>query len=103
VEKVTKLTGSDESVAILDQIAYRFTKLQESLGKLIRLYLWLKGEDVENLPMVDVINLADRYGLGATEKWWFRLRTLRNSIVHEYEENTIWKLAYLDRLNTSLQ
>lgn len=70
----------------LDQIAYRFSKFQDSLGDLLRLYLLTKGESVESLPMLDLINLADKRGLSITgEKWW-HFRRLRNILVHEYPE-----------------
>jgi hypothetical protein len=52
-----------ELLRILDQIAYRFSKLQDSTGKLLRIYLTLKGENVENLPIIDVINLAEKFNL----------------------------------------
>ena len=35
--------------------------------------------------MIDVLNLAERYGLGIDKEKWFELRELRNLIVHEYE------------------
>jgi hypothetical protein len=50
-----------ELLRILDQIAYRFSKLQDPTGRLLRAYLTLKGENVENLPIIDVINLAEKF------------------------------------------
>jgi len=86
--EVELLLSSEEGTMVLDQIAYRFSKLQDSIGKLIRNYLYLLGENVENLPMIDVINLAQRIGLPISEEKWFELRALRNAISHEYEEET---------------
>ncbi|WP_457640378.1 hypothetical protein [Persephonella sp.] len=57
-EKVEKILNDEYLTAILDQIVYRYSKLQDSLSKLIRSYLYLKGENVENLTMVDVLNVA---------------------------------------------
>ena len=84
-EKVLSILEDDELTAYLDQIAYRFSKIQDNLGKLLRLYLSAKGENVDNLTMIDVLNLAERYELGIDKEKWFELRELRNLIVHEYE------------------
>ena len=84
---IKDLTSTGEGLRILDQIAYRFAKFQESLGRLVRFYLLLKGESVETLPLVDTINLANRYGFPVDGELWMELRILRNSIVHEYPEN----------------
>ena len=52
--KVERILQDYSLTAILDQIVYRYSKLQDILAKLIRSYLYLKGENVENLTMVDV-------------------------------------------------
>ena len=90
----------------LDVIAYRFSKLQDTLGRTIRLWLFLKGENLNNLSMIDILNLAQRLGLDIDIDEWFELRTLRNSISHEYEDNygkiadTLNKIyPYLEELN----
>ncbi|MBX6422554.1 hypothetical protein [Thermosulfurimonas sp. F29] len=70
----------------LDQVAYRFSRLQDSLGDLLRLYLLIKGESVENLPMLDLVNLAEKRGLSVNGERWWHLRRLRNILVHEYPE-----------------
>ncbi|NPA41728.1 MAG: hypothetical protein GXO18_05570 [Aquificae bacterium] len=85
--KVREILQGD-LVAYLEQIAYRFSKVQDNLGKLVRLYLSIKGENVDNLTMIDVLNLAERYQLGIDKIKWFELRELRNTIVHEYEDRT---------------
>lgn len=95
-QKVKEILQIEELVPILDQITYRYSKLQETLGKLIRSYLYLKGENVENLPIIDVINTASKYGIDIDKEKWFELRELRNILVHEYEDET-YKIA--DTLN----
>ncbi len=86
-KSIRELVSISEGLKTLDQIAYRFSKLQDSLGKLVRLYLLLKGESVENLPLIDVVNLANRYGFPIDDELWMELRILRNSIVHDYPES----------------
>ena len=56
-EDIEKMTSSEEGLRLLDQIAYRYIKLQDTLGKLIRSYLRDKGENVEELSAIDLINL----------------------------------------------
>ena len=96
----------DDNDDSLDVIAYRFSKLQDTLGRSIRLWLFLKGENIENLTMIDILNLANKFGINIDTQKWFDLRSLRNSISHEYEDNyekiadtlnQIYK--YLDELN----
>ena len=41
-------------------IAYRFSKPYKDIGKLLRIYLLIQGEKIEELFMRDVINLAKK-------------------------------------------
>nr|MCR5854386.1 nucleotidyltransferase substrate binding protein [Thermodesulfobacteriota bacterium] len=74
-------------------MAYRFSKLYEGIGKLLRLYLLIQGEEVEELFMRDVINLAEKRGLAINWEQWATMRELRNILTHEYpqEEEEITK------------
>ncbi|BCX81441.1 hypothetical protein MIT9_P1019 [Methylomarinovum caldicuralii] len=83
-ETVATLVETDEGLWILDQIAYRYLKLQDTLGKLVRAFFALKGEAVERMTMIDLINLAEKLGYPVDEALWMRLRALRNEITHEY-------------------
>ncbi|NPA58435.1 MAG: hypothetical protein GXN94_03970 [Aquificae bacterium] len=82
--KLEKLIQNRDYLRVFDQIAYRFLKLQEGLGKLLKWYFLKKGENVENITIVDIVNLAEKTGLDMDEDFWFRIRALRNSLVHEY-------------------
>jgi len=92
-----------ELLRILDQIAYRFSKLQDSIGKLLRAYLTLKGENVENLPIIDVINLAEKFNLPIDKKFWFEMREIANLITCEYEEDYEKIIITLELIKSSLQ
>lgn len=83
-ETVDALLGTDEGLWILDQIAYRYLKLQDTLGKLVRAFFALKGEAVEQMTMIDLINLAAKLGHPMDEALWMKLRALRNEITHDY-------------------
>ncbi len=84
--KVENLISSEENLKILDQIAYRFLKLQDTLGKLIRYFLLKKGELVEHLPILDIIHLAEKFSIKINDEIWFEMRSLRNSFTHDYPE-----------------
>jgi hypothetical protein len=67
---IKELKEKLQTLSLLDTIAYRFSKLQESIGKLLRNYLALQGEETEELFMKDIINLAEKRGLYINwEKW----------------------------------
>jgi len=87
-KKVDEILKREELVPLLDQIIYRFFKIQEILGKLLRGYLYINGENVENLPILDVVNIANKYGIEIDKEKWLELRELRNILVHEYEDET---------------
>ena len=60
------LLDNDDSASFLDQVVYRFSRLQDSLGKLIRFYIALRGENIDGLSMIDMINLSEKIGIDIT-------------------------------------
>ncbi len=97
---IKELKKSLQTLSLLDTIAYRFSKLQEGIGKLLRIYLALKGEETEELFMKDVINLAEKRGLSINwEKWTF-MRELRNILTHEYPEGEETIAETLNKVKT---
>ena len=98
IENIYNLSPYDEKLLILDQVAYRYLKLQDTMGKLLRAYLGVKGENVENMSMIDVVNLSEKLGVPIDESLWFEMRGLRNSVVHEYPEDVEVKIAALKRI-----
>ena len=75
------------NITLLDSLAYRFSKFQDTLGKAIKVWFYLKGENVDNLTIIDVINLAEKIGFSINKDIWWRCRSIRNRISHEYEED----------------
>ncbi len=84
--KIEKLVKSKEHLKTLDQIAYRYIKLQDTLGKVLRYFLLKEGELVEHLSMVDIIHKIQKLGIFIEEEFWFEMRSLRNNITHEYPD-----------------
>lgn len=77
-----------ERVALLDQFIYRFTKLQDAMGR--RLFPPLAslviGDD-EARPFLDTLNRLEKAGVLASVETWQTLRVLRNSLAHEYPDS----------------
>ncbi len=86
MESVECLT--DDDVAFLDQLIYRFLKLQDTMGeKLFPLALLLLGEDFEARPFIDILNRLERLELIPSRAEWSVWRELRNDLTHEYPDN----------------
>ncbi len=74
-----------EQVRCLDQFIFRFSKLQDALGaKIFRYTLEYLDEDVQSLPMRDILNRMERYSLIPSADDWGYIRELRNEIAHDY-------------------
>ena len=80
---LSKLSPID--LALFDQLIYRFSKLQDSMGaRLFRQLLQLMEEDVSSLPFIDVLNRLEKLKLLDNAKDWVKLRQTRNIVSHEY-------------------
>ena len=98
-ENIIEIVEVDELVESLDQITYRFSKLQDSIGKLFRCFLINKGENIENMTMIDIINLLEKIGINIDSNEWFELREIRNIIAHEYEDESEEIAGVINRIN----
>ncbi|MBK8750875.1 MAG: hypothetical protein IPL99_04145 [Candidatus Competibacteraceae bacterium] len=79
-------TRNANLVAALDQFAYRFVKLQDVMSVQLfrRFALNVLHEPVESLPVIDILNLLERYGYLPSTLRWQEIREIRNQITHEY-------------------
>ena len=75
-----------ELIATLDQFAYRFAKLQDVMSVQLfrRFALNVLHEPVELLPVIDILNLLERYRYLPSAVRWQEIREMRNQITHEY-------------------
>lgn len=74
-------------MAFADQIIYRFSKVQDTMGaKLFKAFLLYQGENVDH-PFRDILNSLEQQGILDVEEW-FALREIRNEIAHNYDNNT---------------
>lgn len=72
-------TRNPDLVAALDQFAYRFTKLQDVISVQLfrRFALDALREPVESLPIIDILNLLERYGYLPSVARWQEIREIR--------------------------
>lgn len=76
---------SKDELSYLDQLIFRFSKLQDSMGR--RIFpdlLEALGEDVYDKPFIDKLNLLERLELLEDHKTWLNLRETSNLVTHEY-------------------
>jgi hypothetical protein len=90
------LEASPESVRILDQLLFRFTKLQDALGtRLVPATLAALSEPYEQWPMIDRINRLEKLGYMSADDW-LRWREVRNRLAHEYPEHPDIRFASIE-------
>lgn len=84
-------------LALLDQLIYRFSKLQDSMGsRLFKQLLELLEEDISGLPFIDILNRMEKLNLLDDAKDWMTLRQTRNTVSHEYP---FFKEVQMEELN----
>ena len=89
----------DAQTGNIDQLIFRFTKLQDELGtNTFRYVLVYLQEDILDKPFRDILNRLERLKIIDSSDTWLALRELRNDLAHEYPmmlEETINKLNHL--------
>jgi hypothetical protein len=86
VEKYNKLT--EEDLSFIDQLIFRFSKLQDSMGgKLFPSLLQNLGEETRGLPFIDLLSKLEVLNLLQNVNDWLLLRETRNIVTHEYPFN----------------
>jgi len=91
-----------EMLRILDQIAYRFAKLQDSMGeKVLPLILELAQEPVpDNVTFAEKLNRLERIGAIPSACEWKQFRVVRNALAHEYPEDPELRASAINRFLT---
>ena len=78
---------SEMQMSVVDQMIFRFSKLQDSMGeKLFASLLELSGEDIKRMTFIDRLNRLEELELLYRDEW-LALRKVRNEIAHEYSFN----------------
>jgi len=90
---------SEEQIRTLDQLIFRFGKLQDAIGaRLLPAMLRILQEWQDNEAFLDKLNKAEKLGLLPSAEQWLLLRELRNQTAHEYPEHPEIVLANLRHL-----
>jgi hypothetical protein len=89
----------DAQTGNIDQMIFRFTKLQDELGtNTFRYLLVYLQEDILDKPFRDILNRLERLKIIDSSDTWLALREIRNDLTHDYPmlvEETIDKLNHL--------
>jgi hypothetical protein len=76
---------SEDELSYLDQLIFRFSKLQDSMGnRLFPSILENLGEDIQGMPFIDILTTLEKLELIDDHKQWLYLRETRNTVTHEY-------------------
>jgi hypothetical protein len=90
---------NNAQIGNIDQLVFRFTKLQDELGtNTFRYLLGYLQEDIIDKPFRDILNRLEQLKIIDSSDIWLALRELRNDLAHEYPmmpEETIDKLNHL--------
>lgn len=78
-----------EKIKTIDSFIYRFSKIQDKMGdKFFPAVLRELQEYKNNMALIDVLNKFEKLGLLNNSDDWIDYRKLRNSLTHEYSNNT---------------
>lgn len=85
LESQTYKSLTYDDLSYIDQLIFRFSKLQDSMGnKLFPAILQNLGEDTTGKPFIDLLIRLEELDLIDNHKEWLRLRETRNTVTHEY-------------------
>ena len=99
LENYSQLSKADRR--LLDQFAYRYTRLQDDMGaRLMPAVLKALGEDVAPLSAVDRFNRLEQLGWLVNAEEWMNLRQVRNQFAHDYPDSPAERF---DRLQAATQ
>ncbi len=94
-----KTTLTDSEIRTLDQLVFRFGKLQDAIAtRLLAATLHVMQEWRDNEPFMDKLNRAEKLNILPSVDRWQLLRELRNQTAHEYSDNPALMLENLRRL-----
>lgn len=86
VEDYNQLSKADRR--LLDQFAYRYTRLQDDMGaRLMPAVLIALGEDIGPMSAIDRFNRLEQLGWLASADDWLTLRQVRNQFAHDYPDS----------------
>lgn len=87
-----------ELLRVLDQVAFRFTRLQDSMGeKVLPLILELAQEPIrDHATFAEKLGYLERIGAIASAQEWKKLRAARNAVAHEYPDDPELRMSAIN-------
>ena len=93
----------DETVADIDQLLFRYNKLQDAMGqRLFPAVLMLGGDWSEDQTFLDRLDLLEKLGAIPAAQQWNEIRAIRNKLTHEYPDAPEINAANLNRVVDSI-
>jgi len=90
----------DDTIADLDQLLFRFGRLQDAMGKrMFRHILEASLEWDEDETFIDKLARLERLKVLPSSEQWLMLRELRNSAMHEYPDQPELTVENLNRIH----
>lgn len=94
LERYNQLSKADRR--LLDQFAYRYTRLQDDMGtRLMPAILKVLGEEVSAMSAIDRFARLEQLGWLPSADAWAELRQIRNQFTHDYPDDTGERLERL--------
>lgn len=89
---------ADGLVAALDQFAFRFSRLQDTLGQQAfrAVLVGILREPYEDSPMRDLLDRLERLRLLPSADRWEEIRAARNALAHDYPDAAAQRAARLN-------
>lgn len=95
------LEADRERLRVLDQLLFRFIKLQDALGlRLVPATLAALSEPFEDWSMIDRLNRLEKLGLLDVDQW-LSWRETRNRLAHEYPDHPETRFAAIQAAVTA--
>ncbi len=93
----------DSDVAVLDQMLFRFGKLQDAIGQRVLPAILLAGQEWQDSEtFLDKLNRLEKLGAIPSALDWIKLRDLRNNAMHEYPDEPEVNAANLNAVFASI-
>lgn len=97
-------TLDDETIADIDQLLFRYNKLQDAMGqRLFPSILMLGGDWQDDDTFLDRLNLLEKRGAIPSAETWSELRAIRNQMTHEYPDAPELNAANFNRVVDSIE
>jgi hypothetical protein len=88
---------SKDDRRLLDQFAYRYTRLQDDMGnRLMPAALLAMGEEVSSKSMLDCLDRLEQLDWLPSSDEWMELRRIRNEFTHEYPDTVAERFHRLE-------